>query len=250
MQNTGILGDVLHAVAYSALIPVMVILIILLLLALVSLGMLLCEIFTEKKRLRAKVPGLIQQLGAVPTSDIPSLVEASGLLRRQKNVLNTLYESQDLPEEALVAMAGRLLYKEEEHYKKRLSQTDTIAKTAPMFGLMGTLIPLGPGILALGEGQVDVLAQSIMIAFDTTVVGLIAAAVALVISQIRKFWYRDYSSSLEAITTCLVDRLLTKRSGQQQTTATASATVPAATVPAATAPTAPAPSASMDGGLL
>lgn len=247
MQNTGILGDVLHAVAYSALIPVMVILIILLLLALVSLGMLLCEIFTEKKRLRAKVPGLIQQLGAVPTSDIPSLVEASGLLRRQKNVLNTLYESQDLPEESLVAMAGRLLYKEEEHYKKRLSQTDTIAKTAPMFGLMGTLIPLGPGILALGEGQVDVLAQSIMIAFDTTVVGLIAAAVALVISQIRKFWYRDYSSSLEAITTCLVDRLLT---GRDMTRTGSAAGVASATAPAATAPTATAPSASMDGGRL
>ena len=68
----------------------------------------------------------------------------------------------------------------------RVKITDLIAKVAPMLGLMGTLIPLGPGIVAIGEGDVQVLAESLLIAFDTTVLGLIVAAVALCVSTIRK----------------------------------------------------------------
>ena len=67
-----------------------------------------------------------------------------------------------------------------------------------MFGLMGTLIPLGPGIVAIGEGDTTVLANSLLIAFDTTVLGLIVAAVALVVSTIRKTWYAKYMAAFES----------------------------------------------------
>ena len=77
-----------------------------------------------------------------------------------------------------------------------------IAKLGPIFGLLGTLIPLGPGIVALGQGDTITLSQSIMSAFDTTVAGLISAAVAMLISAVRKSWYGKYMSILEALMVC------------------------------------------------
>ena len=68
-----------------------------------------------------------------------------------------------------------------------------------MFGLMGTLIPLGPGLIALGQGDTKTLSDSLLIAFDTTVAGLISGAVSYVISGVRKSWYEQYMIGLETI---------------------------------------------------
>ena len=76
-----------------------------------------------------------------------------------------------------------------------------------MFGLMATLIPLGPGLIALGQGDTKTLADSLLIAFDATVTGLAAAGVAYAISQLRKRWYEDYLAGLEALMESLLEVL-------------------------------------------
>ena len=58
-------------------------------------------------------------------------------------------------------------------------------------GLLGTLIPLGPGLAALGSGDISTLAQSLTIAFDTTGTGLSVGALAYVISKFKKQWYES-----------------------------------------------------------
>jgi biopolymer transport protein ExbB/TolQ len=75
-----------------------------------------------------------------------------------------------------------------------------------MFGLLGTLIPLGPGIIALGQGDTFTLSSSLLTAFDTTIAGLLAAAVATVVSALRKSWYKEYMSVLEVLSQCILDR--------------------------------------------
>ncbi|MDD2554262.1 MAG: MotA/TolQ/ExbB proton channel family protein, partial [Desulfotomaculaceae bacterium] len=42
-------------------------------------------------------------------------------------------------------------------------------------------------------------ADSLLTAFDATVTGLAAAGIAFFISRLRKRWYEDYLSSLEAL---------------------------------------------------
>ena len=79
------------------------------------------------------------------------------------------------------------------------------AKIGPMLGLLGTLIPLGPGIIALGQGDTITLSSSLLTAFDTTIMGLIAAAIAIVISTIRTRWYTDYMSILETLMECILE---------------------------------------------
>ena len=70
-----------------------------------------------------------------------------------------------------------------------IKKSDLVIKLGPTFGLLGTLIPLGPGIMALASGDTMTLSNSMLAAFDTTVIGLISAAICTVISLIRRRWY-------------------------------------------------------------
>ncbi len=79
-----------------------------------------------------------------------------------------------------------------EHYAStRLERSDLLARCGPILGLMGTLIPLGPGLTALGDGDIAVLAAALRVAFDTTVVGLLVGLVAFVMSRVRRRWYEQ-----------------------------------------------------------
>lgn len=73
--------------------------------------------------------------------------------------------------------------------KKRIERADFIARLAPMLGLMGTLIPLGPGLAALGDGDVKILTTAMSVAFDTTVLGLLCGMIGFVIARLRRRWY-------------------------------------------------------------
>ena len=88
---------------------------------------------------------------------------------------------------------------EEEKIDKSLRNTDIITRVGPTLGLMGTLIPLGPGLAALGAGDVNTLADALTIAFDTTVVGIGSGALCYFISKIRRGWYDQYLSDLDAL---------------------------------------------------
>lgn len=72
---------------------------------------------------------------------------------------------------------------------------------------MGTLIPMGPGLAALGTGDVNTLSQAIIVAFDTTVVGIGAGAITYFVSKVRRRWYEEYLSNLDALSDVILDKL-------------------------------------------
>lgn len=81
--------------------------------------------------------------------------------------------------------------------KRRIERADFITRIAPMLGLMGTLIPLGPGLAALGEGELTILTTAMTVAFDTTVIGLLAGIIGFVLGRMRRRWYDAAVESLE-----------------------------------------------------
>lgn len=197
--------DMLRAVSAGLQIPTIIILLCLVALTVVLLGSLVVEYFTERKQLSGSIPELIDALQGKDARGLASVIENSGLLRRQKAAVLEVVKRDGLPSETRVALARKLLLDEEKHYVGRVRVSDLISKIAPMFGLMGTLIPLAPGLIALGQGDTKTLSDSLLIAFDTTVAGLISAAVSLFISSVRKSWYAGYSSSLEAVMDAVLD---------------------------------------------
>ena len=83
--------------------------------------------------------------------------------------------------------------------RHRLERADFIARIPPMLGLMATIIPLGPGLAALGQGNPAQLAQAVTTAFDATVLGLIAGIIGLIIGKLRRRWYEDVLETLEKV---------------------------------------------------
>lgn len=86
----------------------------------------------------------------------------------------------------------------ETYGRRRIERADVLARVAPMLGLMGTLIPLGPGIAALSRGEFEILARSVSVAFDTTVIGLAVGIAGFIIGRLRRRWYDRVLARLEA----------------------------------------------------
>ena len=144
-------------------------------------------------------------------------IRKAKILRRQKDALLYLISKGSYPDNTREALARQLIADEEARYRKITKITDIVARVAPMFGLMGTLIPLGPGLIALGQGDTKTLSDSLLIAFDTTVAGLIAGATSYVVSGIRKGWYERYMVALETLMeTILEEQAREKAEGQAE----------------------------------
>lgn len=193
------LSEILHTIAQALMIPCLIILIILMAGAVWQIGDIVVEYIAERRKHKCNVPQLLRDVHAAGADGLAELIENSGLLRRQKKALLELAESRGLPKDTLTALAERLLATEEARNARTTSITDMIAKLGPMFGLLGTLIPLGPGVVALGQGDTVTLSQSMSIAFDTTIAGIITAAVCALISTFRKRWYASDIADLEAV---------------------------------------------------
>ncbi len=206
------ISDILRAVARAMETPVVVILILLMAASVFMLGWLIAEALGERRRLNAALPALIEKLRECPGGrEMAAAVEGAGLLRRQKDALLELLAHPELTPAMREALAAQLLETEEARWNRTVLWTDLIARLGPMFGLLGTLIPLGPGIIALGQGDTFTLSQSLLTAFDTTVAGLLAAALASVISAVRKRWYRRYAGDLETLAECVLELVKLKK---------------------------------------
>ena len=146
------LNYVLRAIASGLRYPVIALLLALMAAALVLAGSIIAELVTERRHLKVKMPALVDALRNAE-STVAETIAASGLLKRQKAVLTELTLHPELTADMRQALAVRLLEEEQARYERILSLSDTIAKLGPMLGLLGTLIPLGPGIIALGQGD-------------------------------------------------------------------------------------------------
>lgn len=80
---------------------------------------------------------------------------------------------------------------------RRIERADILTRSAPMLGLMATLISLGPGLTALSNGNLNLLAEAMLTAFDATVLGLAAGVVGFIIGRLRRRWYDEALSRWE-----------------------------------------------------
>ena len=210
------LQNVLHVVSQALMYPILILLLVTIGYALFSIGSILVELARERRYFNVVIPRFLRAIKETPQDEIATMLATSGMLREQQKVLLTIYNNRDLDEESRWALAKKLLIIEKERRQRVVSRNDAMAKLAPMFGLMGTLIPLGPGIVAFGQGNAGLMAAAMLVAFDTTIAGLVAAAVLFVVARVRRRWYAEYSSSLEAAATTMLERIDKMTDAQRQ----------------------------------
>jgi hypothetical protein len=212
-----ILQSAIYVISTSLLYPVIIVLLGLTLWLITEIGVFTVEYLSRMGRLgRSTGTGVLSKK---ESTDIErEIIEAKTLVDGDKfgegiNVLNNCTTSRFV----YMFLDGLLAIKEKETrldnpgtYKKlfpvnlekllqrcdlliskRLEKSKSMIRLGPMFGLMGTLIPMGPALLALTKGDVETLAGSLIIAFGTTVVGLLIGSVAYLITTTRTRWYRQ-----------------------------------------------------------
>jgi biopolymer transport protein ExbB/TolQ len=205
MLDSKLINDVLHTISQTLRDPTVIVLILMVASSVVIAGSLFMEFITERRRMKASIPELMDKLEGKRFCEITHEIENSALLRRQKSAILELTKHGKLQQASLRALARQLLSGEEAHYEKIVMVSDVLSRVGPVFGLMGTLIPLGPGLIALGQGDTKTLADCILVAFDTTVAGLITSAVCFTVSRIRSRWYEGYMVSLETLMACILE---------------------------------------------
>jgi len=62
------------------------------------------------------------------------------------------------------------------------------SRVTPLLGLVATLIPMGPVLLALSESNTAVVGQSMVIAFSGVTLALIAASLSFWVLNVRRRW--------------------------------------------------------------
>lgn len=200
------LREAMHQVSATLLVPTIAVLLLFICFAVVELGNLLVEWLVSRRSALTDVSELVRKIKISKESgELESLLAESRMLRRQKEALNTLLAQAELPPAVWESLARRMLTREELFYVKVVARMEIVARLGPMLGLMATLIPLGPGLIALSQGDTKKLAESLLTAFDATVLGLASAAIAYFISRVRRRWYEDHMSVLETVTEALLE---------------------------------------------
>lgn len=62
------------------------------------------------------------------------------------------------------------------------------SRVTPLLGLVATLIPMGPALLALSEKNTASVGENMIVAFAGVTLALIAASISFVILNIRRRW--------------------------------------------------------------
>jgi biopolymer transport protein ExbB/TolQ len=71
----------------------------------------------------------------------------------------------------------------------RLEGPRLASRVTPMLGLVATMIPMGPALRALGEGQLGDVSRSLTVAFSAVILALIAASLTHWVGQVKRRWY-------------------------------------------------------------
>ena len=196
----------LNLISQSLLIPVVIILLVFVIFVIISLGGLIFEYSSRTKVTVNDVSNLILDISSCESIDaVKSEIKSANITNTQKEILLKIAATESMTSASREAFARKLIGNEEEVTNKSLRITDIITRIGPTLGLMGTLIPLGTGLAALGSGDINTLSTALIVAFDTTVVGVGCGALAYVISKIRYGWYDEYVSNLDVMSDALLD---------------------------------------------
>lgn len=200
IQGTETLTSLIHIISESLLTPVVIILVVFVVLVILCLGGIINEKFSRKPIRSEEFEKLVRDISfSNSPSEIEEYVNGSNLFDWQKEILVKIANNHDIGSNARKALASELISSEETRLIKSTNKTDILVRLGPILGLLGTLIPLGPGLAALGSGDITTLAESLTIAFDTTVTGLAVGGLGYLISKFRKQWYESDLIEVETL---------------------------------------------------
>ena len=199
-----LLTNTFYLISTALLIPVMLALLWSLLQVLLLLGQTLREFL-----LRGRIAPALADYAQALTRKAAALPELppQGLLPR------TLRELDEAAGDAL--LVEKLAGDAEISWRDELERIAALARRGPALGLMGTLIPLGPALVGLAAGNLQMMSENLVIAFATTVVGLLVGTLAGTVAATKRRWYRGDAALAAFAASRLVERQAAATAGNE-----------------------------------
>lgn len=77
-------------------------------------------------------------------------------------------------------------------YAHTLLEAPRIAsRVTPMLGLVATMIPMGPALKGLSDGNLAQVSSNLAVAFSAVILALIAAAITFWVANVRRRWLAE-----------------------------------------------------------
>jgi biopolymer transport protein ExbB/TolQ len=187
------LGDALAEIATALQVPVLIAAVLALLVCALEVGRFGAELWRRRVRARhVDLSELTARAIADPRHAAYYAYSAPGAIAAA-----ALSELAAAPPADRAGAGERALARYELSAQRRLDRTRLLVRAGPAIGLMGTLIPLAPGLAALGRGDVAMLADNLRDAFGATVIGLLVGTVAFALTLSRTRMYTEDLTALE-----------------------------------------------------
>ena len=176
-----IISNILYWISTGLLVPVIVLLIFFFIRAILLIGVFFGQYMQNKKY-------TVDFLTRISKLTPDTLEEFKESLPQKSNSVVMAYAKRIIAEKGNDARIELLLSEYEMEADKEVSTSKMLTKMGPILGLMGTLIPMGPALVGLAQGDIASMAYNMQVAFATTVVGLVVSAIGFVTQQARERW--------------------------------------------------------------
>lgn len=82
---------------------------------------------------------------------------------------------------------------------KALENPRIASRVTPMLGLVATMIPMGPALKSLSDGNLAEVSHNLTIAFAAVILALIAASITYWVVNVRRRWLAEEILEIQAL---------------------------------------------------
>lgn len=177
------LEELMYQLSDFFMAPVLILLVVMFVYSLVAFGMFVCQTLQRRRHRRDYRQSLQHPLGQSPVKALPGYP----LVNIAQEIPTITKDQLDVA--ALEDMEG----------------VRTASRLAPMLGLIATMVPMGPALKSLADGNVQGISENLIVAFSAVIFGLVIASITFWIASVKRRWL---AAELVALTPLLgADRL-------------------------------------------
>lgn len=162
-MNVYAIEELMYRVSDIFLAPVLIALLVLFAYSLLALGMFLTQTWQRKQQANNF------QQAQNKLTQVPGYELFSHYVNQQKK---TSVSFDDLEVYALT----------------KLEKVRLVTRISPMLGLIATMIPMGPALKSLADGNIQGISDNLVIAFSSVIFGLVIATLTFWIANVEKRW--------------------------------------------------------------
>ncbi len=165
-----LIEDLMYQVSGLFLPPILLLIIILFIYSIFALGDFTTQYYQRKKNQKAYLKGIADMQKRTSESKATTTIKGFDLF-------NFASKQQNFTEDTLSVYA-----------LKNLETLRVVTRIAPMLGLVATMIPMGPALKSLANGNIQGISENLVVAFSAVIFGLLIASVTFWMAAVKKRW--------------------------------------------------------------